>query len=577
MNRSFRRAASIATATAAVAAGLAAVATPALAVDSNPVFATPREEVLAPGQGWNTGAALISGIARGKMIYAFSTKPLTGPVAAADGLPASLRRKSDTCEEVEGAVSVYVCDVRDGYPPSFAVAQDAADMTTAYEGYAYVPRDGDLKAAVAMAQSAGTRPGDATSGSSKVTVKTLERAARNTVSFELPDVAAGASVRQRVRLHATDAGEQHFVFLQGQGAPYWSYGPMARVSEVTTSAGMSCKIEDPKVTLYTGNMSCKNTVPGEHWMEYTFTVPAGTGVSNLSLHSTSTIYTGTPNEGWQRAKATFSTGSGAPRRLYDLLARDASGQLFQYWGDGEGSLAGDRVLVGGGWNTYDQLTKLTSVSQSLNYGVGTPASAMTGLGELVGRDSAGVLWHYQRQFSNVSGYADRTRVGGGWNVYDQLIGAGDIYRDGKPDLLARDKAGVLWLYKGTGNPGSPFQDRVRVAGGWNVYDQLLGSADVTGDGRPDLLARDKAGVLWLYKGNDNPTVPFDDRTRIAGGWNVYNQFSLVGDITGDNRADLVARDAAGVLWLYKGNGNQPVPFDDRTRVGSGWNTYQQLL
>ncbi|MFD9309403.1 FG-GAP repeat domain-containing protein [Streptomyces goshikiensis] len=528
--------------------------------------------MLPPGVLWQNGIGLVSGVARGKMIYAFSTKPLDGPVAPADGLPASFTKLSNTCEEVEGATSVYACSVWDDDKPNLLIGQDTADLTTVYEGYAYIPRGGDLQAAVAAAQSAGTRPNSPTSGATKLTVKTPERAARNTATFHTPDVPAGASVRHRVDVHALDAGWRNFVYLPGVGSPDRAFTPLARLTDLTTSDGMSCTFE-PTIGFYQTNGSCTYTA-GEHWIEYTVTVPEGSGTTPLVVDTTSNIYTSGPS---QRAKTSFSTGSGAPRRLHYLLARDNGGQMFRYWGDGEDSLAGDRALIGGGWDTYNQMTKLTSVTEYLSYGADTPASVVAGTGEIVGRDAAGVLWHYQRQFSNQNGYASRTRVGGGWNIYDQLIGAGDIYRDGKPDLLARDNAGVLWLYKGTGNPGSPFQDRVRVAGGWNVYDQLIGSADITGDGRPDLLARDSAGVLWLYKGNDNPTVPFDNRTRIAGGWNIYNQFSLVGDITGDNRADLVTRDAAGVLWLYKGNGNQSVPFEDRTRIGTGWNTYKQLL
>ena len=29
-----------------------------------------------------------------------------------------------------------------------------------------------------------------------------------------------------------------------------------------------------------------------------------------------------------------------------------------------------------------------------------------------------------------------------------IMGAGDLYGDGKADLLARDSAGTLWLYRG---------------------------------------------------------------------------------------------------------------------------------
>ncbi|WP_327302169.1 VCBS repeat-containing protein [Streptomyces sp. NBC_01298] len=573
MKRTLRRAVSIATAASAVAAGLGVMAGPAAAVDAAPITGHPGDEVVMPGTLWQNAVGL--GVRRGTMIYAFSTKPLDGPVGTADGLPASFTMEPYGCEKVDGATSVYACSVEESAFPGLLISRNTVDMTTVYGGYAYVPAGGDLKAAIKVAQSAGTRPDGPTGGSSKVTVKTLKRAARNTVTFHTPDVPAGKSVRHRIDVHALDAGWRNLVYLPGAGAPEWGSGSLAQLSDLRTSKGMACTL-DPAITWRWANATCNYTA-GEHWIEFTVTVPKGSGTTPLIVDSTSSIYTRGGDEGYRRDAASFKVGSGPLRRLNELLARDGSGQLFGYSANREGSLSTDKYLIGTGWNTYDQLTKLTPVTEDLFYPSGTPASAMTGNGELVGRDTAGVLWHYQRQFSGNGPYAPRTRVGGGWNIYNQLIGAGDIYRDGKPDLLARDAAGVLWLYKGSGNPDSPFRTRTRVGGGWNAYNQLIGAADITGDGRPDLLARDAAGVLWLYKGNDNPTDPFDARTRVGGGWNIYNQLSIVGDVTGNNRADLVARDAAGVLWLYKGNGKSTALFDARTRVSAGWNTYKRLL
>ncbi|MCX4781514.1 hypothetical protein [Streptomyces sp. NBC_01264] len=312
-----------------------------------------------------------------------------------------------------------------------------------------------------MAQSAGTRPDSSTGGSSKVTVKSLKRAARNTVTFHTPDVPAGKSVRHRIDVHALDAGWRNLVYLPGAGAPEWGSGSLAQLSDLRTSKGMSCTL-DPAITWRWANATCNYTA-GEHWIEFTVTVPKGSGTTPLIVDSTSNIYTGSPSKGSRRDAASFKVGSGPLRRLNQLLARDGSGQMFAYGASEEGSLSSDEYLVGGGWNTYDQLTKLTPVTERLWYPSGTPASAMAGNGELVGRDAAGVLWHYQRQFSGNGPYAPRTRVGGGWNIYNQLIGAGDIYRDGKPDLLARDTTGVLWLYKGTGNPTDPFDARTRIS------------------------------------------------------------------------------------------------------------------
>ncbi|WP_322899750.1 FG-GAP-like repeat-containing protein, partial [Actinacidiphila rubida] len=61
------------------------------------------------------------------------------------------------------------------------------------------------------------------------------------------------------------------------------------------------------------------------------------------------------------------------------------------------------------------------------------------------------------------------------------------------------------------------------------------------------------------------------------GWNAYTLMAGTGDVTGDGRADLVARDASGALWLYKGTGSASAPFAARTKVGAGWNTYNALM
>ncbi|MFD0141447.1 MULTISPECIES: FG-GAP repeat domain-containing protein [unclassified Streptomyces] len=63
-----------------------------------------------------------------------------------------------------------------------------------------------------------------------------------------------------------------------------------------------------------------------------------------------------------------------------------------------------------------------------------------------------------------------------WNIYNQITGAGDVNRDGFMDLLARDKAGILWQYQGTGTLTSSarFKTRTKIGGGWGIYKQLAG-------------------------------------------------------------------------------------------------------
>ncbi|MFJ4271925.1 FG-GAP repeat domain-containing protein [Streptomyces coelicoflavus] len=201
--------------------------------------------------------------------------------------------------------------------------------------------------------------------------------------------------------------------------------------------------------------------------------------------------------------------------------------------------------------------------------------------DVLARDTGGRLWlndtfdsreqHTYSYFQN-----PEQLVGGGWNAYDRIEGAGNLGGAPVSDLVARDRSGVLWLYLGKGDAESPFTSRSRIGGGWNVYRQITGGSDLNGDGRADLVATDTSGALWLYKGTGNWRAPFAKRVKIGtGGWGAYDQITATGDIAGAPAGDLVARDRSGVLWLYLGYGDGR--FAPRARIGGGWNAYEHLV
>ncbi|MFF1509164.1 FG-GAP repeat domain-containing protein [Streptomyces sp. NPDC058326] len=201
-----------------------------------------------------------------------------------------------------------------------------------------------------------------------------------------------------------------------------------------------------------------------------------------------------------------------------------------------------------------------------------------GTADLLTREVNGDLWEFGTQPVAVGGSVELvggTRVGGGWQIYDRLETAGNIAGTTAPDVLARDSSGVLWLYQGTGDRDKPFSGRTRIGGGWQTYDRIAAGSDVTGDGRPDALATDKTGVLWLYPGTGNTSTPFAARKRIGGGWGIYNELAAVGNLAGGPAGDLLARDRAGVLWLYLGKGDGT--FAARTRIGAGWGGFTDLV
>jgi hypothetical protein len=239
----------------------------------------------------------------------------------------------------------------------------------------------------------------------------------------------------------------------------------------------------------------------------------------------------------------------------DVLARDSSGALWLYPGNGKGGWL-TRVRVGSGWNVMSSI-------------VGPGDLNGDGKADVLARDSSGALWLYPG--NGKGGWLTRVRVGSGWNVMSSIVGPGDLNGDGKADVLARDSSGALWLYPGNGKGG--WLTRVRVGSGWNVMSSIVGPGDLNGDGKADVLARDSSGALWLYPGNGKGG--WLTHVRVGSGWNVMSSIVGPGDLNGDGKADVLARDSSGALWLYPGNGKGG--WLTRVRVGSGWNVMTSIV
>ncbi|MEU7638399.1 MULTISPECIES: VCBS repeat-containing protein [unclassified Streptomyces] len=193
---------------------------------------------------------------------------------------------------------------------------------------------------------------------------------------------------------------------------------------------------------------------------------------------------------------------------------DGSGDAVWLW-DPTGDLyfsndaTPDSVRIGGGWNTYDKVLSPGNLGGAKEY-------------DILARDRSGVLYLYL-------GYPDgkvtaRTKVGAGWQIYDQITGKGDLTGDGRTDIIAREKAtGDLYLYKGTGNAAAPFAARQKIGTGWGGYNALVSTGDLNLDGKTDFIARDGSGRLYAYYGTGNAASPYQARVQIGTGWNIYTK------------------------------------------------------
>ncbi|WP_327289954.1 FG-GAP repeat domain-containing protein [Streptomyces sp. NBC_01198] len=157
--------------------------------------------------------------------------------------------------------------------------------------------------------------------------------------------------------------------------------------------------------------------------------------------------------------------------------------------------------------------------------------------------------------------------------YLDILTPGDLNGSTGPEVLAVTTTGSLELF----TPGNFPSYASWTGGGWNAYNKLVAVDDVTGDGRADIIARTFDGQLYLYQGTGNGSAPFKARVLIGGGWGAYDQLASPGDVDGDGISDLVARTSAGTLYLYKGTGKASAPYAAKTAIGGGWNTYNQII
>jgi hypothetical protein len=151
--------------------------------------------------------------------------------------------------------------------------------------------------------------------------------------------------------------------------------------------------------------------------------------------------------------------------------------------------------------------------------------------------------------------------------HTQLLLTPDMTGDGRGEVLGKDKNGALWIYAGKSD--GTLQAGLKRGKGFGAH-TLYAPGDWNSDGKADLISVNAAGQMFLFTGSGGGVVK--DVGQIGKGWTGYRVVPC-GDMDGDKNTDLLAIDSKGLLWLYSGDGKGKFKAG-RKQVGKGWIGYE---
>ncbi|MFF9913236.1 FG-GAP-like repeat-containing protein [Streptomyces sp. NPDC013457] len=196
-----------------------------------------------------------------------------------------------------------------------------------------------------------------------------------------------------------------------------------------------------------------------------------------------------------------------------------------------------------------------------------------GFGDLLAMDTTGLVSLYKG--TGTGGVSSRMAgTGGKFASSSALVPFGDVNGDRCNDVLVRVGDQLRAYRPGCGAVVSASSPYTVIGSGWGQYDVLTSSGDVNGDGRTDLIARQAStGDVYFYAGTADHRL--GSRVKIGTNWKLYGKITGAGDLNGDGRGDLLGLDASGVLWRYYGTASGGVTA--RVKVGGGWGAYTSLV
>ncbi len=231
------------------------------------------------------------------------------------------------------------------------------------------------------------------------------------------------------------------------------------------------------------------------------------------------------------------------------------------------------VLPDANGNGIDDRAELTPWDSDLN---------RDGRADIVGFGSSGVLVSLSEggRFSASTRTLSTFGTSDGWSTGAHLRMVMDVNGDGRPDIAGFADSGV-YVAVGNGSGGfgpvKKWSSQFGGGNGWSLSRNVRTLADVTGDGRADVVGFNGPGVMV----SRNAGSRFESATRwvsefgssaTAGTWSTGRHLRLLGDVTGDGKADVVGFGDTGVQVSVSTGSRfrEPVRWSSSFGRDNGW-------